>query len=164
MNESPLWEISPGESEAAYAAFIAYRDKAPGERSCAKVGQDLCKSRTLLTGWCAKFRWRLRCQAWDEEVQRQIDATHLKALVESAKRKRQLGTILQNKVMLALAKLDPEKMTVKEILEMVQVGVELENEGLGMPSKTTGVTISSGPAPNISTIKLYDSSVNLDAV
>ncbi len=59
------WIKLPAESDEAHRAYQIYRDLGE-ERSCARVGQELGKSRTLMTRWCSKHEWVERAQLFDD--------------------------------------------------------------------------------------------------
>jgi len=72
-DNKPVWERQAGESEPAYAAFLAFRDLGPG-RTVAEVGRKLGKSGNLVDRWCQRWAWRTRTGRWDTEVNRRLRA------------------------------------------------------------------------------------------
>lgn len=62
-----LWERQPGESEEAYGAFVRYRNIPRGERSQAKVAQELGKTTQLMSRWSSAWHWVTRVMAWDRK-------------------------------------------------------------------------------------------------
>jgi hypothetical protein len=69
-----LWERRPDETEAAFAAFGAYREAGPS-RNLAAVARALHKHESLLRRWAARHRWRERAWAWDVSQAREEEAT-----------------------------------------------------------------------------------------
>ena len=67
------WEQTPGESGAAYAAFLTYRDLGPG-RSFVGAARLLDRNESLLRRWATRHRWRERVWAWDVQQARQDEA------------------------------------------------------------------------------------------
>jgi hypothetical protein len=61
------WERQPKESAQAWEAFVAYRDLGYG-RSTAKVAARLGKSTTLIEGWCTRWNWVARSDAYLEHL------------------------------------------------------------------------------------------------
>lgn len=64
------WEQMPGESGAAYAAFLTYRDLGAG-RSFVGAARVAQRHESLLRRWAARHRWRERVWAWDVQQARQ---------------------------------------------------------------------------------------------
>lgn len=87
------WEKQPEESARAYEAFALYRDLGP-ERSLAKVGQMLGKSKALMERWSAKHDWVYRVQALearDQMIAREAVEQHKQVQAEDhAKREARL--------------------------------------------------------------------------
>lgn len=61
------WERQPKESAQAWEAFVIYRDLGY-RRSTAKVARRLGKSTTLIEGWCARWNWVARSDAYLEHL------------------------------------------------------------------------------------------------
>ena len=72
-------EYRPAEGAEAFAAFCRYRDQGH-DRSVARVGQELVKSRTLISRWSALYEWVERVGAYDlhraEEQRKAAEADH----------------------------------------------------------------------------------------
>lgn len=67
------YDRQPGESEPAWQAFVAFRDRGPG-RTVAEVGRKLGKSVNLMDRWCQRWDWRARARAWDAALDRRRQA------------------------------------------------------------------------------------------
>jgi hypothetical protein len=79
--EGQPWDRQKGESEAAYRAFLAYRDLGPGrsrEAAYARwAGHGKGTERApagKFTKWCAENDWVERARAWDDHLQAERDA------------------------------------------------------------------------------------------
>lgn len=72
MDDEQPWVRAAGESDVAYAAFLAYRDLGSA-RSTAKVGRALGKSADLMQRWSARWAWVARALAWDVNQQQIVD-------------------------------------------------------------------------------------------
>ncbi len=70
----PFYERQKGESQAAFAAFVIYRDSE--KRSYTEVARGLYKSRTLIARFGARWRWQDRIEAW-EKYQDQVKLEQL---------------------------------------------------------------------------------------
>lgn len=78
--EGRPWDRQKGESEAAYRAFLAYRDLGPGRtREAAYAttyghgGGTKKAPAGQFTKWCDEHRWVDRCRHWDNHLQAERD-------------------------------------------------------------------------------------------
>ena len=67
------WERMSGESGAAYAAFLAYRDMG-ATRTYVATARSLRRHESLLRRWATRHRWRERAWRWDVQQERQDEA------------------------------------------------------------------------------------------
>lgn len=124
-DKNALWERQPGESAKAYEAFASYRDLG-SERSITKVVQELNKSRALIGRWSKDWDWVERARAWDNELARQAKAAAVKRVQDMTGRHINIAMQLQKKALEALAALDLEEMSPKDIKEFIKAATELE--------------------------------------
>lgn len=89
------WDRAPDETPPAWEAFTTYRDLGPGQRSTAKVAQDLGKTKTLMDGWSARHRWVERARAFDAWVDLRAQEALARRAVERKERQATLGRNLQ---------------------------------------------------------------------
>lgn len=61
------WERQAGESAQAFEAKRKYLEMGVS-RSCAKVGQALGKSKTLMDRWAAQWHWVATAEDWDNHL------------------------------------------------------------------------------------------------
>lgn len=83
------WERQPDESARAYEAFCLYRDMGP-DRSLAKVGEMVGKSKAQMEKWSRRHGWvdRVRAlEARDEMLRREAVEEHLGRQVEDHARR-----------------------------------------------------------------------------
>jgi hypothetical protein len=78
----PKKNPSKGEPDEAFEAFTIYLQMGPN-RSLMSVGQELVKSRQLLSRWSARWKWVERASAWDDHLR----AIELKELERRRKQK-----------------------------------------------------------------------------
>jgi len=79
------WDRRDGESDAAWQAFVLYRDQGAGNRSIRRVATDLSKPQSVLSRWSGENEWRRRVEAWDREqdaIRRQAMAEELERIVK----------------------------------------------------------------------------------
>lgn len=98
MTTPQPWDRQIKESTQAYDAFDLYRNMGP-ERSCAKVGQKLGKSTTIMERWSAKWSWVARAAAWDQHLDKQaqkaLEREEIAARKAMKKRHRDMGISFQ---------------------------------------------------------------------
>jgi hypothetical protein len=68
--EPKPWEQMSGESGAAYAAFLTYRELGP-TRSFVGAARVVGRHESLLRRWATRYRWRERAWLWDLHQARQ---------------------------------------------------------------------------------------------
>lgn len=83
-DERAPWDRQFGESLPAWSAFRCYRDM--NRRSLSKVGQELGKSRTLMSRWSARWDWTDRVEFYDADLDRRVRLTFLEAQIDARKR------------------------------------------------------------------------------
>jgi hypothetical protein len=89
-----VWDRRDNETGPAYEAFRAYLELGP-ERSLAKVGAKLGKSKALMDRWSARHDWADRAQAFDQQGYRRRDDAHLDAIASRAKRQAELAQLAE---------------------------------------------------------------------
>ena len=62
------WDRLPGEPDAAFAAFVMYRNTSSAERSL-RVLADRLAQPVDMHGWSHAWFWRTRCMEWDRHVE-----------------------------------------------------------------------------------------------
>lgn len=142
-----LWEKKDNESAKAYEAFLHYRDLPAGERSLAKVAQELGKSTTLMSRWSTEHGWVTRAAAWDEEKQTGVDDELLAAQKEHRKTVHETSVSLRNRAVAALEALDWEKLTFEQLMLALDTLNKHDRAALGMDGRANG----GAGAPNGST-------------
>ena len=123
--DEKAWERQPKESARAYEAFDLYLKMGP-ERSLRKVGQELGKSNTLISRWSSAWNWLERCRDYDNYLKRQELEEQRKAVKKMQQRQIQTAMLMQKKAVEALDKLDPERLSPKDIKEFIKMASELE--------------------------------------
>ncbi|MGC1650738.1 MAG: hypothetical protein WA741_33355 [Candidatus Sulfotelmatobacter sp.] len=84
-----LWDKRPDESEKAFGAFVLYRNAE--KRSFKLVAEKLnCSSQNIFQ-WSSRFNWRLRCDAYDLELDRQQRVLFARNRVRMRERHREVA-------------------------------------------------------------------------
>jgi hypothetical protein len=136
MAESaPPWERQPREGQAAFAAFVIYRDLPAESRSLAATARRLRAAgnngrgeRTLerLESLSVRWQWALRAKAWDAEVQRRRRDADKLARRDMADRHARQAVVLQQKLLTRLQKLNPEELEPADLVRWLEVAVKVE--------------------------------------
>lgn len=133
------WERQPHESDTAWQAFQLYRDT-DGRRSAAKVAEQCRKAETLIRRWQVRWHWLDRAAAWDAELDREYRAEVLRERAKIARKHAQAAAALQGIAVRGLSGLDPTRMSARDLLDYMQVGMKAEASlyGLGGDEAAVG--------------------------
>jgi hypothetical protein len=135
-----LWERLPGESDKAFAAFIAYRDTAEKDRSIPKCvaayygGESSAKVRQWQR-WSSDFRWQERVQAWTDEQDRVATAARLREIEAMNARHASEARALQQKALTRLQTLQPSELSPGLLLRYLLDAARLERSAMGEPDQ-----------------------------
>lgn len=144
------WERLPGESDKAFAAFIAYRDTPAHERSIEKCAKKVGKSGAKVwQKWSVRWRWVARCVAWQDEQDRAARAARLAEIEEMNRRHVALARSMQEKAAKRLEFLDAGSLTPDELRQFIAVATRLERTVLGQPDQIIEQRVSR-PAEELS--------------
>ena len=130
MAEVKPWERQPGESAKAYEAFSTYRDMG-SDRSLAKVGHALGKSKAMMEKWSSAHNWVERAKEWDVEQDRILQKQQIEDIKKMRKRHATLAESMIIKAAQALKQIPIEKITPQDIARMADVGSKLERISRG---------------------------------
>ena len=155
------WERQPNESERAFEAFTVYRDMG-AERSYAKSGKKLGKSKTIIERWGRVYRWAERIEAWTDEQDRLTREALIKGITAMRKNHTDVAYEMLQKARAALQSLPLEEMTMTDVARAVDVASKLERLSRGEPTERTesrneiggGVTIITDPYGELTTEEL----------
>lgn len=139
--EAKPWERQDNETPKQFEAFKTYRDMGE-ERSLAKVGQTLGKSKALMDRWSSANSWVDRAAAWDAEQDRILRQEQIKDIKKMRKRHADTGALMVAVAQKALQKMiDPKTKELKddinanELSRLVEVGSKLERLSRGDTSE-----------------------------
>lgn len=152
MSERLAWHRQPGETAAAFDAFLVYRDLGP-KRSLSAALEAAGRAPTTLAAWgrwSSAHSWVARCAAWDARMQEIADKASEAKIGEMARRHADLAQSLQAAVTLPLNELvrrlqdkeiDLSQLPVPDLVRMLQQlgpitksAVEIERVSRGQPS------------------------------
>jgi len=151
VSESPNpWEQQVGETAKAYAAFTIHRDQGP-QRTLAETGRRVYADKGRKHGatgriqeWAAKYRWRERATAFDQEqdrVKRESQAeqdrlrreAQAEAIKEMEERHAQVAVALLSRALQGLQLLQPAALSHGHLLAYITEAAKLERLSRGKP-------------------------------
>lgn len=128
------WDRQPTETDPAWAAFQTYRDQGV-DRSTAKVGRALGKTKKLMDVWSSKHGWVARATAWDTHLDQAIQARIVKERGEMAARQIRLGQSLQDKATEGLKALRSKELEASDVAALAKAGAQIERVAAGEPTE-----------------------------
>lgn len=138
------WERLDGESPPRWQAFQIYRDLG-AVRSLDKVAKQLGKSNTLIERWSAQDGWIYRTEAWDRDQDRQWHAMQGQKRKEMADRHVKVAQAFMGKVVEKLRKLDPDRLSPKDLAQWLDTAAKVERMALGEPTRHEITGADGGP-------------------
>lgn len=136
-----IWEKQAGESAAAYLWFCRYRDypKDQGEpRSAEKVRQKYGKKpsyRRQLERWASKYDWIKRVEAYDAYLDEKKRNIRENEILAAEREHIQFADSIMLKLKQRLNCLDPESLTNREFIALINLTVRIKREALGIAAK-----------------------------
>lgn len=139
MIEQPQpWERLQREPDAAWGAFVYYRDTNPRNRSIKKCVNALYGTLDAVSSWekySVKWRWRERVEAWDAEQDRVAREARLEAIRQMDDRHVSEARALQAKALERLRQIDPKELKPREVLNYLIEAAKLERLAMGQPDQ-----------------------------
>jgi len=115
-----IYTRQPDETAIAFAAFAAYRDMGD-ERSLEAVAQKLSKSKTLMGRWSTKNNWTERAAQYDDYLREQDRKAYEKERKKARTERFKIIRGLKTKLAQSLQTLDPEQISVSELIRLAQL-------------------------------------------
>lgn len=110
------WNRLENESDAAFEAFKIYLEL--DERSYAKVGQKLGKSKTLIDRWGKQYDWQERARDFDNSILEDVRQEIKRSLSRAIKRQWKESIALQRLSFDVLSTKDMSKASFKSLNEI----------------------------------------------
>lgn len=124
------WDRQHGESAAAWAAFVAYRDEGPG-RSLDKTGAKLGRTRNTVGLHSARWKWTARVAAYDAWLDRQGQDASADAVADMNRRHAQAAHTALAAITARLEALAPEELATRDIAALMKAAADLERRARG---------------------------------
>jgi hypothetical protein len=132
-NEEP-YTRRPGESRQAFAAARHYFELGR-TRSTARCAQDFGKSKRLMDGWSAKWRWVDRAEAYDAYQDALFDREMAAERQDAARRHIRISQLAQSKVVEGMRGLDAARLSPADLTRLLDIATKVEREALGTPRR-----------------------------
>ncbi|HYQ84240.1 MAG TPA: hypothetical protein VEP28_09605 [Rubrobacter sp.] len=124
------WLRLPGESWQAYEAFAIYRDMG-GIRNHAKTAEKLNKSIALMSKWSMRWDWVDRAASFDANEAFERMVRMKEARLRLHENDARIARTLKNKVIQRLNSLNPDELSITQMLQAFKLGHEVEISSLG---------------------------------
>lgn len=126
------WERQDGETPKQFEAFAVYRDMGE-ERSLAKVGRALGKSKALMDRWSSANSWVERALAWDDEQDRIARQEQIKDIKKMRKRHADVANAMIVAATKGLKSImeNPKDIKPNDVARLVEVASKLERISRG---------------------------------
>lgn len=150
------WDRRQDETPKNYQTFLAYRDMGV-RRSLRSLSAQLNPKPgyvRVLNEWSSRYDWVDRASAWDVEQEQEFAAEQGEQVRDMRRRHAVWGTIAINKAGEKLRNINPAKLTVREAVMLLDIGVRIERLSRGEASDRIDHTHTELPGPT--TAQLLD--------
>lgn len=145
MEPPEPWERQPGEGPQAFKAFASYRDSGSDgkRRSLRKTAQTLTKrdgthySEGTLKDWSRKHHWQMRVDAYDQEMDRQMQEELRRGRAAMLKNHVGIAQAMMTKALQALQRIPADELTAQDIARIVDTAAKLERISRGEATERT---------------------------
>jgi hypothetical protein len=135
------WDRQPGEPTRWFARFERYRMAGSGRSLLGAVNAEQAdkggQKRTKVSGaWdqaFARWRWRQRAEAWDDQQRDKARETHAQEIAEMNNRHIRESQALQAKAIARLNSLTEGDLTATEVVRFLIEATKLERTARGEP-------------------------------
>jgi len=136
------WELLPGESGVAFAAFCAYRDFGL-ERNILKAVETVEKDKAMQIkryrvwrNWSTQYRWRERAAEFDKYTENLKQAERRKTIEAQGEQHRAVTGKMLAVVSKKLDLMDPAELTQGNLTEWVETAIKADREAAGLVSSS----------------------------
>lgn len=124
------WERQPGEGDAAFAAFVVYRDSGPS-RSLADTATKVGRVKNTVGNHSRRWAWPARAAAYDAHLDKVGTAAVVDELAEMNRRHARLAMDALEKLADRLMVMSTEEVTPKMLAGLLKVASDLERQARG---------------------------------
>jgi len=124
------WLRQEGETSREYDYFWHYCQIPPSERTAKGCAVVFKKSPKYIQAICCRNKWISRAAAYDDYMAEQERSGELKRRKKTISEFQKIGKALQNSVVNAIAKLNPERLTPYDIARLAELSFRFQLEEL----------------------------------
>lgn len=141
------WDMRPGETARAWAAFCAYRDMGPTRslRTLETSGHKASTKLAQLGKWSRTFDWTDRAAAWDQHVDHEVQEDQLALIKKMRRQHAAIASNMLGKATQRLLGINPDELTPTQVVQWVEAGVKIERMARGEPGETVGLPDGQDP-------------------
>ena len=123
------WLQQPNETQWEYTIWSTYRDTYPGKRpTLASVAEDLQTSVSAVKHVSQRWTFPARMQLWMRYCDELTMGQRRQEILDMNKKHVGMATTLNEKLEIALKKIDANSLEVKEIVALAKLSTELERK------------------------------------
>lgn len=127
--ELDLWERQPAETDREWQVWLAYRDIYPSKRpSYRQVAEGLGTTIGVVKKVGARWDFPVRLQAWAKYIDDLTLKQRQQEVLDMNKKHIEMATTLNDKLSIAINKINPDLLEPKDIKGLLQLSTELERK------------------------------------
>jgi len=124
-----LWERQPGETQWEFTVWTAYRDSYPGKQpSYRSVAEQLDCTYEAVRKISQRWGFQVRMQAWMKHCDEITLAQRRVEILDMNAEHIKMAKTLREKISVAINKINPAEIKVRELASLMRVSSELERE------------------------------------
>lgn len=124
-----LWERQPGETDHEYHVWLRYRDAYPGKRPTYRmVAEEIDLSVEVTRKIGARWDFPVRLQAWAKYCDEITLAQRREEILNMNKKHVDMASVIHQKLQIALAKINPETLSVKDMVSLMRMSTDVERK------------------------------------
>lgn len=162
--ELDLWERQPAETDREWQVWLAYRDIYPSKRpSYRQVAEQLGTTIGVVKKVGARWDFPVRLQAWAKYIDDLTLKQRQQEVLDMNKKHIEMATALNQKLSVAIEKINPDLLEPKDIKGLLQLSTELERKArMDKPDLKGPELANANPSLRESPTKTEDLSEVLD--
>jgi hypothetical protein len=125
------WERQQGEATTAYTAFILFCEMGP-RRSCAVLAKRLGRPVRAIQSWALRHAWHQRAVAFDTFCDGLTLTVRIRESVRIGQLQARKAARQTKRLVNRLASIDPRRMSVSELMALLESSLRIERECLAM--------------------------------
>lgn len=124
-----IWLNQPQETQWEYTLWVTYRDSYPGKKpSYREVAQRHGTTLEAVQHAAKRWSWSARLQAWIRHCDDLTMAQRQQEIVDMNKKHIDMAQMLDDKIRVAIEKINPNSLEVKDIAQLLKLSSDLERK------------------------------------